>query len=342
MIESQPAAATSLKARMIGAGAFAAVAALLPLAALASSSGAIVIGPQAMEGDLHVNPGDTLKAGYDFTIPGGHPAETVEVVNTSVTFLLTCPNGSDASLTITLPDSTFQVPANNSSWYPSGDQSSALTYQGSTGPLDRCNGSVMRDQQGARFGATFRSSDTVDSVHVRFHYVDFMQNNSSSWSATAAVSPATIPNAPPPGCSNGQVVNSSGQCVTPASGCTSGQVMNSNGQCVTPASGCTSGQVMNSNGQCVTPASGCSNGQVMSSSGQCVAASTSQPIAAAVQGISAPTPIVGANVPIGVSFLLICLGCAALVVRYMLRVSSLREALPSEASGGWLLRLIAH
>ncbi len=32
--------------------------------------GSLTMGPQAMEGDLKVSPGTTLKAGYDFTVPG--------------------------------------------------------------------------------------------------------------------------------------------------------------------------------------------------------------------------------------------------------------------------------
>ena len=39
--------------------------------------GTVVIGPQAMEGNLSIHPGDTIKAGYDFTMPGSHPAATV-------------------------------------------------------------------------------------------------------------------------------------------------------------------------------------------------------------------------------------------------------------------------
>jgi hypothetical protein len=284
--------------------AFAALSVLLPLGAAAAGSGVVTIGPQAMEGDLHVNPGDNLKAGFDFTIPGGHPAETVKVVNASVTFLLTCANGSDVRLSVGLPDSTFQVPASSSSWYPSGDQSSPLTYQGATGPVDRCNGTQMRDQQGAVFTATFQSSDTVDAIHVRFHYVDYMQNNSSSWSATDSVSPAAIANTPASGCSNGQVMNSSGQCVTPSTGCSNGQVMNSSGQCVSPASGCSSGQVTSSGGQCLNPVSG------------------TQPTAGRVQGTSTPTPSVGAGVSAGPPFLLIALGGAALIARRLLNKDS--------------------
>jgi len=48
------------------------------------AAGSLVMGPQAMEGDLKVSPGTTLLVGYDFTIPGRHPDTTVGVWGASV------------------------------------------------------------------------------------------------------------------------------------------------------------------------------------------------------------------------------------------------------------------
>src|SRR5690348_7509547 len=50
----------------------------------------IAMGPQAMEGDLKVSARDTLKVGYDFTMPGSHPAASVSFIESEVTFSYTC------------------------------------------------------------------------------------------------------------------------------------------------------------------------------------------------------------------------------------------------------------
>lgn len=89
------------------------------------------------------------------------------------------------------------MPAGNSSWFPSGDQSSPLVYQGSlVVPADLCGG-----QQGrAPGGATFVVEVTADSstpLNVRMHYGT---KASTSWSGTAHVTPTPPP--PPP---SGQV-----------------------------------------------------------------------------------------------------------------------------------------
>jgi hypothetical protein len=134
-----------------------------------------------MEGNLPVNPGDTVKAGFDFTVPGSHPADTVTLSNVSVTLPVKCPNGTTDTLTIPIPNQTITVPANNSNWFPSGDQNSPLVYQGSiTAPAALCGGEQGHAPQGATFTASLAAS-TKDSVHVRFHYSD---NPSGSWSGT--------------------------------------------------------------------------------------------------------------------------------------------------------------
>ncbi len=50
--------------------------------------------PQAMEGNLIVSPGDTLQAGYDFTLPGSNNATlTLTVSNVQVVFAVQCVSG---------------------------------------------------------------------------------------------------------------------------------------------------------------------------------------------------------------------------------------------------------
>src|SRR5216683_3640013 len=59
-----------------------------------SGAGALTIGPQAMEGNLQIHPADTIKAGYDFTMPGAHAPAQVTVENASITMAVTCSNGA--------------------------------------------------------------------------------------------------------------------------------------------------------------------------------------------------------------------------------------------------------
>jgi len=94
--------------------------------------GSVTMGPQAMEANLQVTPGTTLRAGYDFTLPGNTTSLTMTVSAALVTFAVSCVSEaipSAATLTVLLQAQTYQI--TGSQWYPSGDQSSSLVYQGS-------------------------------------------------------------------------------------------------------------------------------------------------------------------------------------------------------------------
>ena len=151
-----------------------------------SGAGTVVIGPQAMEGNLQIHPGDSLRAGFDFTMPGSHPAATASFYSGSIALLVTCTNGATPALAINLAAQTITDPAGSPSWYPSGDQSSSLVFQGTLTAPDLCGGGVMNDANGATFRTTFFSTDTIDKVNFRFHYSD---NTSGSWSATVQGTP---------------------------------------------------------------------------------------------------------------------------------------------------------
>jgi hypothetical protein len=184
----------SRAARALGA---AAVAVTLSLAVGASAWAAtIAIGPQAMEGDLRVEPGDIVKAGFSFTIPGSHPAENVRFDQAVVTFAsVACVTGSGGgSFSVVLGSGgvvgPFAVPADDSEWFPSGDQSSASSYQGSVAVPDLCHGGTMSLRGGAAFSADVLSSDVSHSLNVRFHYS--AGGSSGSWSATRSVVPDAL------------------------------------------------------------------------------------------------------------------------------------------------------
>jgi hypothetical protein len=155
-----------------------------------SGVGTVVLGPQAMEGDLKVSPGDVLRAGFDFTMPGGHPTTTAVFTSGYVALLVTCPNGSSPPLTIPLSDQTVVDPQDSTAWYPSGDKSSSLVYQGTLIAPDLCAGAVMDDARGALFTTAFAATDTVDRFSFRFHYSD--NSTSGGWSGTAQRTAAPV------------------------------------------------------------------------------------------------------------------------------------------------------
>ena len=148
----------------------------------------ITMGPQAMEGDLKVAPGSTLKAGFDFTMPGSHPQATVQFIDAQVSFQAKCLSGSGGgTITVPIGDVSYTDPANSSAWFPSGDQSSASVYQGSLSVPNLCSGGQVSLQQGGTFTTGIASTDTSDKVNIRWHYS--ANGSAGSWSGTLGVIP---------------------------------------------------------------------------------------------------------------------------------------------------------
>jgi len=147
----------------------------------------ISMGPQAMEGTLTLAPGETLKVGYDFNVPGSHPAQTVSFWAASVAFEATCASGSGGgTLYAQIGDMSYAVPLNSTAWYPSGDKNSSLVYQGSTTVPDLCNGGPVSLQKGGTFRSWITSTET-NKVKVRWHYSG--NGSSGGWSKTLGVIP---------------------------------------------------------------------------------------------------------------------------------------------------------
>jgi hypothetical protein len=116
----------------------------------------VSMGPQAMEGNLQLAPGATLKAGYDFTIPGDNNSVTVTFTSPEVTFDVGCANGSTpttSTVVVPMPTQSY-TSTNGGNWYPSGDQSSSLVYQGSISVPNVCNGGNVSFQNGGTFTAS--------------------------------------------------------------------------------------------------------------------------------------------------------------------------------------------
>jgi hypothetical protein len=153
----------------------------------------IVIGPQAMEGDLKVMPGDVLSAGISFTMPGTHPEATIHFGRPMAVFNVECVSGGGGGTVVIRLTGlhTYVIPANNSDWYPTGDQHDPAAYQGSVAMPDLCAGGQMSLKEGGTFSAFAMSTDTTDKVNVRFHYS--ANGSSGSWSATISVIPGPCP-----------------------------------------------------------------------------------------------------------------------------------------------------
>jgi hypothetical protein len=149
---------------------------------------AVSMGPQAMEKDLKVKPGDTLRAGYDFTMPGKHPAATVLFTSAMVTFQAQCVSGmGGGTIVVPIPDSSYSDPAKGNQWLPSGDQRSPLVYQGSVTVPNLCGGGQMTLKKGGTFTAQLQSTDTNDKVNIRWHYS--ADGSDGDWSKTNSFIP---------------------------------------------------------------------------------------------------------------------------------------------------------
>lgn len=120
------------------------------------TTGAISIGPQAMEGNLIVHTNDTLRVGYDFTMPGQHPPTTLHFAQTTATFQWVCATGpGSGTLVVPIQNEAYTDAQNNPSWYPTGDQQSPLVYQGqATIPPNPCIDGAISLRQGGTFKST--------------------------------------------------------------------------------------------------------------------------------------------------------------------------------------------
>ena len=180
--------------RLIIIGAVVALGMAVAPSAMAAT---ITIPAQGGNDQETVTPGTTIVAGYDFTYVAG---ATTLVKNASLVLDLSCATSgvtaSPSSVTITFPDTTYDGSQNSQGWVPSGDQSSPLTYQGSTTVPNACNGGnviVAKPNMGP-FVADVSSTDTSKSLSFRFHH-GLPSNESTnggtgtSWSATKSVTP---------------------------------------------------------------------------------------------------------------------------------------------------------
>jgi hypothetical protein len=127
--------------------------------------------------------------GYAFTMPGSHPSADVTFSAATVTFQAQCvAGGGGGSIVVSIPDGTSTDPAGSSQWYPSGNQHSALVFQGSAAVPDLCRGGQLTLRQGGTFSAGVTSTDKTDKVNVRWHYS--ANSSAGGWSGTRSVIPS--------------------------------------------------------------------------------------------------------------------------------------------------------
>ncbi len=154
-----------------------------------------------MNRPLNINVADKVLAGYDLYLDGPHPAATVQLAGGNVQSDISCPDGSSFTLQVGLPGQTYSIPALDNNWYPSPNQKSASTYQGSAtnNATAACSGGSVKDSYFQAVGTAtgtgnpgtpgFISSDTTDPLNFRFHCtVDGSTTGAGgSWSPTTTV-----------------------------------------------------------------------------------------------------------------------------------------------------------
>ena len=140
---------------------------------------------------VQIGPGTTVRVGYDFKLPGKHPAVQVLFAQPQVEFAVTCvSSGVTTSLVVPMADFSQSVPAKSTGWLPSGDHKSSLVYQGSlTVPGDLCGGGQALLGQ-ARFSAGILAGETVKLTY-RWHFS--VNGTGGGWSGPDSLTPTLLP-----------------------------------------------------------------------------------------------------------------------------------------------------
>ena len=131
------------------------------------------IGPSSMEGHLKISAGTWFNGGYSFKFISNTHAATQFTVNAKVEVTVSCPYGGGPGGTILIPlgTVTYNVPAGNTNWLPTGDANSILSWMGAVQTPDLCGGFPMDNAKGAVFTATVSQNPASGAlVDFRFKY----------------------------------------------------------------------------------------------------------------------------------------------------------------------------
>ncbi|HEU4995315.1 MAG TPA: hypothetical protein VFT29_10875 [Gemmatimonadaceae bacterium] len=133
------------------------------------------IGPSSMEGHLKIPAGSWFNGGYSFKFKSNQHIATQFTVTAKVEVPVNCPYGGGPGGTILIPlgTRTYNVPAGNTNWLPTGDANSILSWMGAVQSPDLCGGFLMDNARGAIFTATVsQNPPTGTLVDFRFKYRD--------------------------------------------------------------------------------------------------------------------------------------------------------------------------
>jgi len=146
--------------------------------------------------NVPINAGDTVQAGYQFMIPGAHPAATATLVSGNMQADVLCNDGSSQTITIPLPTNrSYSIPGSDNTWHPG-----TAVNQGSTTAVACGTGASQGTLQNLYFsalgistgggnpgGAGLKSTDTADPLDVRFSCS--ANGNSTGYSAAGDGNP---------------------------------------------------------------------------------------------------------------------------------------------------------
>lgn len=147
---------------------------------------------------MYVEEGGTVLAGYALKVPGDHPDAIASLVGGSVQLDILNRDGRSYTLTVPFSDTTYAVPAGDSSWMPTSDEDSALSYQGDavagfggrvTGVYFSAKG-LGQPPDGSGAGNPAGPglfTDTGDPVKVMFHVDPGAFGQGGDWSRPVTV-----------------------------------------------------------------------------------------------------------------------------------------------------------
>jgi hypothetical protein len=133
------------------------------------------IGPSSMEGHLKIGANTWFNGGYSFKFNSNTHLATQFTVTAKVEVPVSCPYGGGPGGTILIPlgTVTYNVPAGNTNWLPTGDANSILSWMGAVKTPDLCGGFPMDNARGGVFTATVAQNPASGSlVDFRFKYRD--------------------------------------------------------------------------------------------------------------------------------------------------------------------------
>jgi len=125
---------------------------------------------QSPDGNVRVQPGDAVKVGYAFSLPGKHAAGSVVFARTTATFTAQCVGKpGNTTFTVSLPRKAYAFDANGTGWIPTAEPKDPAGYQVSSLVPNLCAGGLISLASGGSFSTLFRTSAGT-KLSVRWHF----------------------------------------------------------------------------------------------------------------------------------------------------------------------------